>query len=102
MKQELINKKVKKPITKSKKTSRKRCRKGKNVKYPKKDDSKQDFTCEKCGEVFYNGWALGGHASRVHPGESEAYKRKIQRREEREFERNLLRMAKERHIQCYG
>ena len=27
-----------------------------------------DFLCEKCGEVFTSGWALGGHASRVHPG----------------------------------
>jgi hypothetical protein len=47
----------------------------------------EDFICEKCGEVFNSGWALGGHASRVHPGESEAYRNKIRRREERTFER---------------
>ncbi len=50
----------------------------------------EQFICEKCGEQFTSGWALGGHASRVHPGESEAYRRKIQRREERVFERELL------------
>jgi CRISPR/Cas system endoribonuclease Cas6 (RAMP superfamily) len=38
----------------------------------------------------------------VHPGESEAYRRKIQRREEREFERNLLNKAKIRHRELYG
>ena len=50
-----------------------------NKQKAKKDSHKDadDFTCEKCGESFGSGWALGGHASRVHPGESKAYKRKI-------------------------
>lgn len=56
-----------------------------------------NFLCEKCGEVFTSGWALGGHASRVHPGESISYRKKIQRRQERENERLLLKLAKERH-----
>jgi hypothetical protein len=43
----------------------------------------ENVVCEKCGEVFTSGWALGGHASRVHPGESLSYKKKIQRRQER-------------------
>lgn len=68
----------------------------------KKADDEDPFKCTKCGEVFTSGWALGGHASRVHPGESEAYKKKIQRREEREFDRKLLALAKERHQQMYG
>jgi hypothetical protein len=38
----------------------------------------------------------------VHPGASEAYKKKIQRRGEREFERQLLKLAKERHKKVYG
>jgi len=59
--------------------------------------SEEQFICEKCGEQFSSGWALGGHASRVHPGESEAYRRKIQRREERVFERELLVLAKKKH-----
>jgi hypothetical protein len=62
----------------------------------------EKFLCEKCGEVFTSGWALGGHASRVHPGESMSYRKKIQRRQERENERLLLKLAKERHIQVYG
>jgi len=60
------------------------------------------FVCDKCGEKFQSGWALGGHASRVHPGESDAYKRKIQRREERTFDRELLALAKQRHTEVYG
>ena len=62
----------------------------------------ENFLCEKCGEVFTSGWALGGHASRVHPGESMSYRKKIQRRQERENERLLLKLAKERHRQVYG
>ena len=58
--------------------------------------------CDKCGDIFNSGWALGGHASRVHPGTSEAYKKKVQRREEREFERKLLQLAKEKHKSVYG
>ena len=34
--------------------------------------------------------------SRVHPGSSEAYNAKIKRRKERELDRKLLEMAKER------
>lgn len=36
-------------------------------------NGEEQFICEKCGEVFTSGWALGGHASRVHPGMSAAY-----------------------------
>ena len=48
----------KKPITKAKKC------------YSISKENKLKFVCSKCGEVFHSGWALGGHASRVHPGES--------------------------------
>jgi len=48
---------------------------------------KQRYVCPKCNEVFGSGWALGGHASRVHPGESDSYKKKIERREQRVIER---------------
>ena len=65
-------------------------------------EGEETFICEKCGEVFLSGWALGGHASRVHPGESEAYRRKIRRREERAWERDLLSQAKRRHHEVYG
>jgi hypothetical protein len=40
--------------------------------------------------------------SRVHPGRSNAYTRKVQRREERQFDRELLRLAKEKHAEEYG
>jgi recombinational DNA repair protein (RecF pathway) len=65
-------------------------------------NSNEKFICEKCGEIFSSGWALGGHASRVHPGESLSYKKKIQRRQEREIERELLRLAKAKHKQIFG
>ena len=52
--------------------------------------------------MFLSGWALGGHASRVHPGESVAYRKKILRREERAFERELLALAKAKHLEVYG
>lgn len=60
------------------------------------------FQCLKCGEIFASGWALGGHASRVHPGESDAYRKKIERRDQRAFERWLLNLAKQRHLDAYG
>jgi hypothetical protein len=66
------------------------------------EKSGEQFQCDKCGEVFSSGWALGGHASRVHPGESAAYRKKIQRREERANERQLLALAKQRHMEVYG
>lgn len=40
--------------------------------------------------------------SRVHPGQSNSYARKIQRREERTFDRELLRLAKIEHSNTYG
>ena len=82
-------------------TKRKAQRKGKRLSFSQKT-APDKFICEKCGEEFQSGWALGGHASRVHPGQSDAYRRKIQRREERGFERLLLAAAKRRHMQVYG
>ena len=40
--------------------------------------------------------------SRVHPGQSTSYARKLQRREERGFDRELLRLAKIRHTELCG
>ena len=51
-------------------------------------------TCSKCMMTFPNGVALGGHASKAHPGGSEAYNHKIQVREARAEEREFLVKAK--------
>ena len=59
------------------------------------------FYCKDCKEYFPTGQALGGHMSRVHPGRSNAYTRKIERRAERAFDRELLRLAKIRHERCH-
>jgi hypothetical protein len=40
--------------------------------------------------------------SRVHPGQSTSYARKLQRRDERCFDRELLRLAKIRHSETCG
>ena len=40
--------------------------------------------------------------SRSHPGKSENYNKKIKRREERERDREVLRMAKEKFYRQYG
>jgi len=60
------------------------------------------FYCSTCDEHFSTGQALGGHMSRVHPGQSNSYARKIQRREERAFDRELLRLAKVKHAEEFG
>ncbi|TNV82309.1 hypothetical protein FGO68_gene8686 [Halteria grandinella] len=90
-----------KPIMKKKRTS---TRKRNRAARPRISSlqSSDIFQCSKCGEVFNSGWALGGHASRVHPGESDAYRKKIERREQRAFERWLLNLAKQRHLAAYG
>ena len=40
--------------------------------------------------------------SRKHPGQSSAFNHKVQRRKEREFERELLKYAKLKHTKLYG
>ena len=60
------------------------------------------YVCEFCGEVFAHGQALGGHMSRTHPRSSSAYNKKVQRRKEREVDRELLRLAKIKHAEEFG
>ena len=40
--------------------------------------------------------------SRVHPGESTSYAKKLQRRDERGFDRALLKYAKMMHAEQFG
>jgi hypothetical protein len=61
----------------------------------------ETFYCRPCDENFETGQALGGHMSRVHPGQSSSYARKVQRRKEREPDRELLRLAKEMHARNF-
>lgn len=70
---------------------------------PSEDEPEnQSYVCKECGDHFEHGQALGGHMSRKHPGQSTAFNRKIQRRKEREFERELLHYAKLKHSKIYG
>ena len=66
------------------------------------DQARTEYHCDECNEDFTTGQALGGHMSRVHPGRSETYARKVERRKEREFDRELLRLAKIRHARELG
>mmetsp|Transcript_25880 Transcript_25880/g.25150 ORF Transcript_25880/g.25150 Transcript_25880/m.25150 type:complete len:105 (+) Transcript_25880:206-520(+) len=61
-----------------------------------------NFECPKCHEKFARGQALGGHMSRVHPGGSDTYNKKLKRREERTQERKILKLAKEKFFKLYG
>ena len=65
-------------------------------------ERRHEFHCDECNEDFTTGQALGGHMSRVHPGRSETYARKVERRREREFDRELLRLAKIKHARELG
>ena len=60
------------------------------------------YHCDECNEDFECGQALGGHMSRVHPGKSNTYQYKVLRRKEREFDRELLRLAKIKHDKEFG
>ena len=58
-------------------------------------DGKQEWKCEFCDKVYPKSVQLGGHQSKAHPGTSSNYKRKIEIRESRATERELLEKAKE-------
>ena len=49
-----------------------------------------------------NAQSLGGHKSRKHPHSSDAYKKKMARRDERVQERQILELAKDQHRRLYG
>jgi hypothetical protein len=63
------------------------------------EKDQQEFICKECNENFHTGQALGGHMSRVHPGQSSSYARKLQRRDERVLDREFLRFAKIMHAE---
>ena len=84
------------------KTIKKKVIKPKKIKHQMTFCEEQNFHCDECNEDFTTGQALGGHMSRVHPGKSETYARKVERRKEREFDRELLRLAKIKHSHELG
>ena len=59
-------------------------------------------TCEICKLKFKNGVALGGHASKAHPGSSLKYNYKLKVRAARDGEREFLKKAKEWFIEHYN
>ena len=58
------------------------------------DPLKKYHICHVCYESFINAQSLGGHKSRKHPNTSDAYKKKMARRDERVQERQILELAK--------
>ena len=59
------------------------------------------FKCEICGKIFINFQTLGGHMSKVHPNCSEKYKKTNNIRKQREGQRKLLDLVKEKLFEKY-
>lgn len=53
------------------------------------------FECPECHRVFTKAQSLGGHLSKSHPGASKKYQQKLERRDERKFDRDMLQLSKE-------
>ena len=60
------------------------------------------FKCEICGKIFINFQTLGGHMSKVHPNCSEKYKKTNNIRKQREGQRKLLDLVKEKLLEKYN
>ena len=60
-------------------------------------DPNKSYECVYCQQVFYTCQSLGGHISRKHPKTSESFQKKMDRRKERTFDRQLLDLAKLEH-----
>ncbi|CAD8102460.1 unnamed protein product [Paramecium primaurelia] len=52
----------------------------------KKDNYGDQYQCPQCEKTFKSHQAVGGHRSRAHPNQSEIYKSKVAKREERKYE----------------
>jgi len=61
----------------------------------KKPDRNNQYTCAICGRTFACARSLGGHKSKIHPGASENYKRKMAVREKNVDDRHYRAQAKE-------
>ena len=66
------------------------------AKKPDLADDTEHFkaVCKICGARMKSNAALGGHTSKAHPNESTTFQRKMQRREERALDREMLAAAK--------
>ena len=51
------------------------------------------FKCKHCSKRYATQSELGGHASKQHKGQSEAYQQKMEKRKSREIERFALSVA---------
>lgn len=60
------------------------------------------FECEFCHHSYKTGQSLGGHISRVHPNQSNKYKQKIEKRNERELNRKALFEIKKKLFKKYN
>lgn len=68
----------------------------KKVSNAKRDSrNSEKFPCDYCDRVFDKTQSLGGHISKKHPGKSEHYAIKQQKRAENEHDREMRRRAKE-------
>jgi hypothetical protein len=60
------------------------------------------YICHICKGGFNKAQALGGHMSKAHPLMSKEFVQKLQKRKEREPQRELLKRAKGIYYEKYG
>jgi hypothetical protein len=80
-------------------------KKEKIIKSQRKDNVNYNYDCydcKFCDRNFNTGQGLGGHMSRVHPNQSTQYKNKMNIREGRSEQREILYEAKRRLLKIYG
>ncbi|MCQ2817248.1 MAG: C2H2-type zinc finger protein [archaeon] len=69
---------------------------------PKKVMHFKSYLCPYCNKPFEKGQGLGGHMSRLHPGQSEKYKIKMRIRNNREDQRKMLFDLKKKYYQMHN
>ena len=65
-------------------------------------ENQKKYKCEICLEPFTSGSSKGGHMSRVHPKESEEYKKKLIIRKSNEYLREIRKKAVKRLVESFG
>ena len=60
------------------------------------------YGCPFCEKIFCNGQSLGGHMSQLHPNKSLNYKKKLEVRNSRKEQREIIHSAKRELLAQYG
>ena len=74
----------------------------KKVVFKNTKKKKEFYACPFCEKIFCNGQSLGGHMSQLHPNKSTKYKKKIEVRNSRKEQREIIHSAKRELLAQYG